>query len=770
MIELQVVNKILNDGNLDFLKKNGFKADDFIQFRDEINFIIDFYKQYNKVPTRETFIDNFNDFEFIDTFESEDYLVDKFREENLYNEFLPVLKRVSELMKDNSFDAYNFLKGRIPDLNVSLKNPAIGVMSTSILRADSLKKRAYEADHNFISTGLKSLDDIIFGWNKGEELATIVGRPGQGKCLAKGTKVLMADGTLKNVEDVKVGDKVQSYNRINTVLALHNGVSKGYKIIPNRGESFIISENHILTLMKEKEGNYKNKSKIIPSKYEHELIDVTIEDYLKFSKHKKGKCRLFYPEVNYQTKELKIDPYILGLWLGDGTSREMSLTTMDKEVADAWCNYGKQFGLHINILNKNKSNKATTYYLGIDKGHLNPLLNLFREYNLINNKHIPLNYLTGDRQQRLQLLAGLLDSDGYLSRKDNLFEITFKRKELIEQTKQLAMGLGFRVGNIQTKYSKEYDKNYYRITICGDLKEIPMRVAHKIPKSIKNYHRTLSLTGFKVEPIERVEYYGFMCDGDERYILGNGILTHNTWLTLFFLISAWKQGYTVGLYSGEMSEESVGYRIDTLLKHFSNQDLIKGTLLNMKDYDNYIEEISKSKNEFYVLTPANLKRKATITDLEDFIDTNKIDILGVDQFSLLQDERSSKRSDTREELEHLSMDLFNLSTKKHIPILAVSQSNRMGAKNDKEKGTPDIENIYGSDSIAQNSTKVLTLRQKDDKFEVSVKKNRYGMSFKSIQFRWDIEHGVIEEIQSEEEINKNLGQTYRVLTSGDDPF
>ena len=424
MIELQVINKILNDGNLEFLKKNGFKGEDFIQFKDEINFILDFYKQYNKVPSRETFIDNFNDFEFIDTPESEDYLVDKFREENLYNEFLPILKKVADLMKDNSFDAYNFLKGRIPDLNVSLKNPAIGVMSTSILRADSLKKRAYEADHNFISTGLKSLDDIIFGWNKGEELATIVGRPGQGK----------------------------------------------------------------------------------------------------------------------------------------------------------------------------------------------------------------------------------------------------------------------------------------------------------------------------------------------------------SWLTLLFLVSAWKQGLTVGLYSGEMSEESVGYRIDTLLRHFSNQDLVRGTLLDIKEYDKYIEEISKSKNEFFVLTPANLKRRATVSDLEDFIDTNKIDILGVDQFSLLQDERASKRSDTREELEHLSMDLFNLSTKKHIPILAVSQSNRMGAKNEKEKGTPDIENIYGSDSIAQNSTKILTLRQKDDKFEISIKKNRYGMSFKNLEFRWDIEHGILEEIQSEEEINKNLGQTYRVLTSGDDPF
>lgn len=424
MIELQVINKILNDGNLEFLKKNGFKGEDFIQFKDEINFILDFYKQYNKVPSRETFIDNFNDFEFIDTPESEDYLVDKFREENLYNEFLPILKKVADLMKDNSFDAYNFLKGRIPDLNVSLKNPAIGVMSTSILRADSLKKRAYEADHNFISTGLKSLDDIIFGWNKEEELVTIVGRSGQ--------------------------------------------------------------------------------------------------------------CK--------------------------------------------------------------------------------------------------------------------------------------------------------------------------------------------------------------------------------------------SWLILLFLISAWKQGLTVGLYSGEMSEESVGYRIDTLLRHFSNQDLVRGTLLDIKEYDKYIEEISKSKNEFFVLTPTNLKRRATISDLEDFIDTNKIDILGVDQFSLLQDERASKRSDTREELEHLSMDLFNLSVKKHIPILAISQANRMGAKNDKEKGTPDLENIYGSDSIAQNSTKVLTIRQKDDKFELSIKKNRYGMNFKTLEFRWDIEHGILEEIQSEEEINKNLGQTYRVLTSGDDPF
>ena len=109
----------------------------------------------------------------------------------------------------------------------------------------------------------------------------------------------MADGTVKAVEDICVGDRVQSLLRANTVLALHNGVSTGYKIVPTdvNDDSFIVSKNHILTL-------YDSSLKM--------LVDIMIEDYLNLSEDDKSKYFLYYAGVEYPEKSHIIPPYQMG--------------------------------------------------------------------------------------------------------------------------------------------------------------------------------------------------------------------------------------------------------------------------------------------------------------------------------------------------------------------------------------------------------------------------------------------------------------------------
>lgn len=134
-------------------------------------------------------------------------------------------------------------------------------------------------DKYYVSTGFKELDEVIGGWDRQEELATIVARPGVGKCLEIGTPVLMADGTLKPVEKIQVGDKVQSEHGVNTVIALHSGHSAGYKITPYRGESFVISAGHILTLAA-RNLHWDSKKGYNTTSHQYTLVDMSIEDYL----------------------------------------------------------------------------------------------------------------------------------------------------------------------------------------------------------------------------------------------------------------------------------------------------------------------------------------------------------------------------------------------------------------------------------------------------------------------------------------------------------
>ena len=133
-------------------------------------------------------------------------------------------------------------------------------------RYDAYIEKTKDLGAYYVTTGFPEIDNLLGGgWDRKEELATIIARPGVGKCLQKGTKVLMADGTVKAVEDICVGDRVQALLRANTVLALHNGVSTGYKIVPTdvNDDSFIVSKNHILTL-------YDSSLKM--------LVDIMIED------------------------------------------------------------------------------------------------------------------------------------------------------------------------------------------------------------------------------------------------------------------------------------------------------------------------------------------------------------------------------------------------------------------------------------------------------------------------------------------------------------
>lgn len=210
-----------------------------------------------------------------------------------------------------------------------------------------------------------------------------------------------------------------------------------------------------------------------------------------------------------------------------------------------------------------------------------------------------------------------------------------------------------------------------------------------------------------------------------------------SWLLLEFLMNAWKQGKNVGLYSGEMSAEQVGYRFDALYKHFSNLNLMRSNKEEEQEYKKYIDQLKEAKNNFVVITPKDLGHMATVNDIDYMIKKYNLDIVGIDQYSLMDDYRSKKGDPLRIRLGNISADLFNLSMKYKIPVLALSQANRAAAKN----GNPELEHMSESDAIAQNSTKVISISRKNEELSMQVVKNRYGMVGDEFVYLWDIDKG-----------------------------
>lgn len=211
-----------------------------------------------------------------------------------------------------------------------------------------------------------------------------------------------------------------------------------------------------------------------------------------------------------------------------------------------------------------------------------------------------------------------------------------------------------------------------------------------------------------------------------------------SWLLLKFAVAAAEQGLNVGIYSGEMSERKVGYRIDTLIQHISNGALVHGSSSIQADYKTYIDNLpNRFKGSIRVLTPKMINGAAGVSALRAFIEKDKLDILFIDQHSLLEDDRKARNPVER--ASNISKDLKNLQVLKRIPIISVSQQNR--ASTDTGVGT---EHVAQSDRIAQDSTIILFFeRHKDDKslLDIELVKSRDSVNDKKLTYRVDFNKG-----------------------------
>lgn len=224
--------------------------------------------------------------------------------------------------------------------------------------------------------------------------------------------------------------------------------------------------------------------------------------------------------------------------------------------------------------------------------------------------------------------------------------------------------------------------------------------------------------------------------GEELVVMFARTGQGKSWILIKSLQHAWRLGYKVGLIEPEMSDVKTGYRFDTLYGHLSNRSMVRGE--DLPEYAKYIEELEKRQNPFFVVSPKEFNRRITVSKLRSFIQTNNIDILGIDGISYLTDERMKRGDNRTTQLTNISEDLMDLSIELGVPILVVAQSNREGAKEDK---APGLENIRDSDGIAYNCSVAVSIRQKDSRAELNIEKNRNGVTGDKLSYLWDIDTG-----------------------------
>lgn len=340
---------------------------------------------------------------------------------------------------------------------------------------------------------------------------------GKAGCFAKDTIVMLANGGLEFVQNIKVGDEVMGNDSTpRKVLSLCRGREQMYRIKYHDGTYYDVNENHILTL------RYQNK----------DIINITVKNYLKsnymFSDNYKRQLKGYKTEIKFTEKEVLIPPYILGLWLGDGTSGKADLTSIDKELIGIWQLYGQRIGLEMTTF-------GDTYRL-VNRRFKEPNLfvRMLKYYGIDEKKGIPREYIFNSKKNRLLLIAGLIDTDGYLDKRTKRsFEITQKNEDIALDLLFICQSVGLHATLTQvTKAAvignKRVNGTYYRIMITRNIENIPVRLERKRPIVTGREQRSGLNFGFYVEKLKVDDYYGFELDGNHLFILGDFTVVHNT--------------------------------------------------------------------------------------------------------------------------------------------------------------------------------------------------------------------------------------------------
>lgn len=346
---------------------------------------------------------------------------------------------------------------------------------------------------------------------------------GSGKCLGVGTPVLMYDGRTKRVEDVCRGDLLLGPDsKPRKVLSTSCGFGPLYKIVPKKGDPWVCNDVHVMTLA----GTNRHRG---------ETIDIPLDQFL--DRPRTGPLdrdwKLVRTGVEFQSRgPASPNPYMVGLWIGNGHVADAIITQRDPEVITYCQAFAPKLGLECRVKDDPRNNTKTISIRVPGRGHRGTP-NVFRNYVLSHcvqegEKVLPTSLQVASTLERLELLAGLLDSDGYYG--NGYYEITTKYAGLADQILFVARSLGFaayKTTKRATIKQTGFVGFYWRIQISGDLDRIPCRVARKRARSRRQVKR-VGVIGWRVETLPPGPFCGFELDEDGRFLLGDFTVTHNT--------------------------------------------------------------------------------------------------------------------------------------------------------------------------------------------------------------------------------------------------
>lgn len=435
------------------------------------------------------------------------------------------------------------------------------------------------------------------------------------------TKILMYDNTVKEIQNIIAGDLIWGDdNKHRTVIETFKGENELYLVQQSKAESYITTINHPLVLRATSVSvlcyNQKGRSKDYVViyyvkcenaickkncckkgfKYRTLLYDTEEEgiqiknlittgqfdpayvkegdvsilsafDYLNMCTkdirlYKLKGYKVPYPVLKNNYK-LPLDPYFLGIWLGDGTASRAVVTSTDIEIENFLHEFASTYeGLTVHKKTTEAGYVTTTgpvakkgyhvYSLRYNKNRLNPIRIALENIGVLNNKHIPDLYLNASEEDRFRLLAGLIDTDGSLhmskskhtNKIDRLsyrFSQAVSHKELAFNAYTLAKSLGLNIGMMEEtecppvgrsvyKDGEAFHTNYCFGMTGENITKIPCLIERK---KVTNFStdfnfRTTHTSSLNMIKQDNNNFVGLIIDGNHQFLLSDCSVVHDS--------------------------------------------------------------------------------------------------------------------------------------------------------------------------------------------------------------------------------------------------
>jgi replicative DNA helicase len=557
-----------------------------------------------------------------------------------------------------------------------------------------------------IPTGYIDLDKLLGGFQR-TDLIILAARTSVGKALALETPIPTPRGWT-TMGELQVGDQVFDEQGRACSVTFATPVQHGricYEVVFSDGERIVADGDHRWSVL-----TRAARQSACPCP-----TVVTTEQMRGQLRTGTGHANFSIPltqPLQYRHADLAVDPFVLGLWLGDGTSSAPDIPVANLELPDHLARTAGE-------VSQPKADRTPQFVIRTRGTWSNEparwMHEALSELDVLRNKHIPATYLRADVDQRLALLQGLMDTDGSIT-EAGYAEFCSTSRSMADGVHELVAGLGLapRVKEDRAGLTGVDMRPRYRV--CFTPTELPVfRLTRKLTRQrqIGEGARVRQRFVVAIHTAPSVPVRCIQVDSPNRlYLAGRACVpTHNTSFALNLAVNAAvKHNATVAIFSLEMAAEQLASRLLSM-ESGVDSSRVRSAHLNEQEsrkLDAALNHLARAPiwmDDTPSIPIMELRSKARRLAAEQ-----RLDMIVVDYLQLIVSDGGESRV---QELGQISRALKALARELRVPILAVSQLSR--AVEQRTPHIPQLSDLRESGALEQDADVVLFI-YRDEKY------------------------------------------------------